>query len=145
MVEARARNTRRSHQAEDPAQIPAQLTQPPEPPDDPTFASGGVIETPSAVQRTEQAVTSLRDDLRDLIELLKARPAQPEVTFEERQAALDHARHYVSGLMNERSSYVAAASAESRLNLELQVAAFLTGERADPPQLPAGKMEALRR
>lgn len=144
MVDARTRTTRRSHQAEDPAQIPAQLTQPPEEPAPGPDESGSWAGQPSAAQRTEQAVTSLRDDLQELIGLLKGRPAQP-VTLEERQDALDRARVYVSGLMNERSSYVAAASAESRLNLELQVAGFLTGERADPPQLPADHLGALKR
>jgi hypothetical protein len=145
MVEARARTTRRSHQAEDPAQIPAQLAQPPEPADDSTFATGGVIETPSAVQRTELAVTSLRDDLRELIALLKDRPAALAVTYDQRLEALQEARVYVEGLVNTRGAFKATASAESRLNLELQVAAYLIGERIEVPQLPADHVEGLKR
>lgn len=141
MVEARARTTRRSHQAEDPADIPAQLA---EPPPDPAPPHQGAAAPPSAVQRTELAVTSLRDDLQELIGLLKARPAEP-VTYQDRLNALKEARVYVEGLINTRGSFKANAGPESRLNLELQVAAYLIGERIEAPQLPADHIEDLRR
>jgi hypothetical protein len=146
MVEARARSTRRSHQAEDPAQIPPQLAQPPEAPSQPEdqgeFA-GSLV--PSAAQRTEQAVTSLRDDLRELIDLLKARPVSSPANYAQRLEALQEARVYVEGLINARGAFKASASAESRLNLELQVAAYLIGERIEMPQLPADHLENLKR
>jgi hypothetical protein len=147
MVDARARTTRRSHQAEDPAQIPAQLAQPPEEPAGrhPNEMGGLDLDPPSAVQRTEKAVTSLRDDLRELIALLKGRPEAPPVSYAQRLEALQEARVYVEGLINARGAFKASAGPESRLNLELQVAAYLIGERIEPPQLPAGHLENLKR
>jgi hypothetical protein len=145
MADTRARSTRRSHQAEDPAQLPAQLAEPPmeaaAPPPEPAR-----LAVPSAAaQRTEQAVTSLREDLRELIALLKDRPAGPPVSYTQRLEALQQARVYVEGLINSRGAFKASAGPESRLNLELQVAAYLIGERVEPPQLPADHIESLKR
>jgi hypothetical protein len=150
MVEARARSTRstrRGQHAEDPAAIPAALVSPPEPYDPgPGPQPTGLPEPPSAVQRTERAVTSLREDLAELIALLKSRPVEPVFTIDQRQEALDRAREYVEGLLATRSSFVASSNAVTRLDLELQVAAFLLGERAEPPrQLPADHQAALTR
>lgn len=144
MTDTRARVTRRSHQAEDPAQLPAQLAEPPMEPAAPPPEPARLAVPSAAAQRTEQAVTSLREDLRELIALLKGRPAEP-VTFEQRSEALDRSRAYVEGLIADRASYRAVASGPERLNLELQVAAFLIGERAEPPQLPADHIEGLKR
>lgn len=145
MADTRARSTRRSHQAEDPAQLPSVLAEPATEAGQPPMEPARLAVPSAAAQRTEQAVTSLREDLRELIALLKARPAGPPVSYQDRLNALKEARVYVEGLINSRGAFKASAGPESRLNLELQVAAYLIGERIEAPQLLADHIEDLRR